>query len=262
MKLTSIVTLASLAILPVPAICDSHPGFSGLGYFFALNYTYWDGLGIPRTAGCLNDDFEWTLTSNARKPRNSTDFSRCGLFNATRGKWIQPGAGHYQYVYKSRKGICGLGENQRVVCGRWEGQGLGPLNGTDDGKGSLGDEVRRDAKKVLNETWWWFGFGDTLEPSSGVWLRWKLWPLERYGGQEKFFTDGMPIKDSNSSVWNNLATEQPEPGVQLVWNDVGIRIYWEPFTGVLSALNPKEHGTVSYMPILLFNYQLPSPIGL
>lgn len=139
-----VLSPAFFSLSALLSIVDALPNdYLGLGHLIAQNASYTFYPEQIKTAGCISNSFSWTL-----------DKTQCGTFYSQRGKFYKR-PGHYQYVLKSQNGLCGLGEKDRVVCGRWAGEGLGPLNGTDDGKGASGREIPEGAPRVLKEGSWW-----------------------------------------------------------------------------------------------------------
>ncbi|KAF2001265.1 hypothetical protein P154DRAFT_596897 [Amniculicola lignicola CBS 123094] len=206
--LAPIIFTASL-----PLTLAAPKDFKGLGHMIAQNMTFNGyGFGDGRDKGCITDSFEWTLNKTT-----------CGIFSASRkGLKYSDQFGNSTYVVlKSRNGICGLGKKQKVVCGKWAGEGPGPLNGRDDDKASLGGNILADAAEVLTEGKWFAHDSNPID-SRGNWLNW-----EPVAFGKMWFTNFTPTAEKDSSIWNNLDETEPEQGILLDPYTYGVMMYWD-----------------------------------
>lgn len=208
MKLSNIaMTAFALPSLTSALITD----FVGLGRLIAKNASYTPYPAPMAKAGCVTDEFLWTLNTN-----------KCGIFYGYRHKFDRH-VRQTQYVFKSRNGLCGLGSKKKVVCGRWVGEGLGPLNGTDNGKGVFDLNVALDAPKVLEEGNW-LAIDNTDFADGTNDLRF------REGVDNIYFlmwwTDRLPTDERDVTIWNNVDDEHPLENVTLDHYDIGARLVW------------------------------------
>lgn len=197
-----IISLGVLNLLSFASALASD--FIGLGRLVAKNASYALYPSDIRVAGCITDDFLWTINRN-----------KCGIFHGTRAQYWSS-VQSYQYVLKSRHGACGLGSQNRVVCGRWGGD-----NGTDDQRGVFDLPVAPDAPHVMN---WgsWLAINNTEFPDGTNELRFR----EKGSYFLMWWSDGMPTGERDVSIWNNVDDAHPVENVTLNQYDVGARLVW------------------------------------